>query len=433
MANKKISELSTSTSYTPSTTYVPVVDTSDTSESATGSNYKVPLSQFAGGEVPSNFVFVEQASDLPTPVGSVITLAADTTYQFVANVDLTGDRLVASRDTTIIGTSSETCKISSTGLGTGVPLLTSEWNTQVRNITFLDVHTAIALDGTANNASFDWTGVNFENVASVGSLNNVDNFIFFNGAFLSSVGLRISGTAGTISFSSSLFVGNGSAASIIDIGGTANISRRFRIIYSSVVAFGATTGVTVNASATIPVEGFILDQLNFSGGGTYLSGISKTDVESRILECRGIENTAILGGCFFTGNTTATVINTVNTPVQIQGTSSEYAANQQFTHTSPITLRYDGAISRSFVVRATLSVRGATNNLQCTMYMSKNGSVVTNSAVEGRTANSTEAVNMSFQYITELNTNDEISLWIANNNNTQDFTVTSCSFIANAI
>ena len=109
-----------------------------------------------------DFVFVSSKDDLPTPVSNVITLEDNVTYYFTTTVDLLGDRLVGGQNTVILGASSENSRITSTGLGTGVALFTTEWTTPIRHVTFQDVDTALAIDGSVNPPlALDWTGVNF--------------------------------------------------------------------------------------------------------------------------------------------------------------------------------------------------------------------------------------------------------------------------------
>jgi len=62
----------------------------------------------------STLILVDEKSDLPSASGGVITLADNYTYFFTTTVDLTGDRIVAGQNTTIIGGSSENCRIKST-------------------------------------------------------------------------------------------------------------------------------------------------------------------------------------------------------------------------------------------------------------------------------------------------------------------------------
>jgi hypothetical protein len=88
---------------------------------------------------PSNLNFITTKSDFPIASRGVITLTDNVTYFITTNIDLTGDRLVSGSNTTIIGGSSENCTLTSTGLGVGVPLLTIEYTTPIRNISFVNV------------------------------------------------------------------------------------------------------------------------------------------------------------------------------------------------------------------------------------------------------------------------------------------------------
>jgi DNA-binding ferritin-like protein (Dps family) len=72
-----------------------------------------------------NFIFVGSINDLPVAVNGVITLKDNYTYFFTKTVDLLGSRLVAGENTTILGGSSENCRIKSTGIATDVALLSS--------------------------------------------------------------------------------------------------------------------------------------------------------------------------------------------------------------------------------------------------------------------------------------------------------------------
>ena len=194
----------------------------------------------------TNLTFVGSKSDLPSSVGGVITLLSEHTYYFTADVDLEGDRLVGSQDTVILGASSENCSITSTGLGTGVALFTTEWTTPIRHITFKDVDTCLNINGVTNApVALDWTGVNFLNIPNIGEISTCDNWIYSKGAFLNSKGFTFSGTVGTIGIDNSIFVGSGSAGGIIELSSTLNVTRRFRVIYSSIVAFGATVGLSL--------------------------------------------------------------------------------------------------------------------------------------------------------------------------------------------
>lgn len=390
----------------------------------------------AAGSIDSlnNFVFVSTLLDLPAAVGGVITLAAETTYFFLNDLDLNGARLVGGSDTVILGASSENAKITSTGLGTGLAnaLFTTEWTTPIRHVTFGDVDTALNINGVTNApVALDWTGVNFQNVPNVGQISTCDNWIFSKGAFLNSKGLNFTGTVGTIGVDNSIFVGDGSAGSIFSIDAAATITRRFRIIYSSIVAFGSTVGIDFNTSATVPTEGYILDTINFSGGGTYTAGVTYLDNKVRWSDVKGLINTAEFGNYFMTNNATITPIAVSGTAYKIEGTTTENAINQKFTHTNN-RLTYTGGLDRNFQISATVSFTSG-NNKVIGLYINKNGSLVNSSEMYATTSGSGRAESIHVQTVLELTANDYIELWVENDTDTTDITVEFLNLICKSL
>jgi hypothetical protein len=388
-----------------------------------------------GGDVTiasGDIVFVNTKDDLPTAVENVITLANDVTYYFTTTVDLTGDRMVGGSNTVILGSSSENSRITSTGLGVGVALFTTEWTTPIRHVTFQDVDTAIAIDGSVNPPlALDWTGVNFLNVDNIGLIDTCDNFIYSKGAFLNSQNLQFSGTIGTIGMDNSIFVGSGASGNILDILSTCTITRRFRIIYSSMVVFGSSVGINVDASATIPTEGYILDTINFSAGGTYLTGVSYTDNKTRFVNSKGIENTAEIGNYYMTANATTTTISAVDTPVKILGNTTANTINQKFTHTDN-KLTYVGALIRDFQVTATASLTSGNNNV-IGLYVAKNGVVIASSEMYSTTSSGGRAESITCQTILELNEGDYVEMYVENTTAATNITVEYLNVICKSL
>jgi hypothetical protein len=390
---------------------------------------------FAAGNTPGeNFIFIKEKSDLPAPIGGVIYLADGLTYFITTHIDLTGDRLETAGIVTIIGTSSETASITSTGLGIGVPLLTSRYTLPIRFITFKDVDTGFYIDDDAGaNAplAIDWFGVNFLNVTTVGEIGSIDNFIYETGAFLGAQGLTFTGTVGTAGFVNSLFRGDGSAANIISIEETAIITRRFRIIYSSIVAFGSAVGINASISATIPVEGFILDTVNFSGGSTYVSGVQGNDNRARWAECRGVQNSAAISSYYMNGNAVATVISTIGAAVKVLGTTTSAPISQRFTNT-PNRATYIGAIQRDFKVSAVMSVESGNNNV-VGIYITKNGLLLIESEIYITTNAGGRAEGATCQVILEMLDGDFIEVFVENDTSTTNITVTDMNVIVEAL
>jgi hypothetical protein len=378
--------------------------------------------------IHGNLVWISNIDQLPTPVSNVITLLANTTYYFTANLDLLGDRLVGSENTCILGSSSECAFITSTGLGASVALFTTDYTTAIRHVSFHDVGTCIDIDGSRSGQTpaLDWTGVNFVDIPDVGTIKDVGNFIFSKGALLNSQGLIFDGTIGTVGIDNSIFTGDGSVGNIFEVKSTAIITRRFRIIYSSIVAFTSTVGIEVNASATIPSEGYILDTVNFSGGGTYISGVAYTDDKARFIGVRGVSNSAEIGSLYMIANATVTTITTISTPVKILGTTTLNTNSQKFTHASN-KLTYDGALNRTFKINCVASFTSG-NNKNISLFVAKNGVVDASSEIQATTDGNGKSEGISCQTIVEMIETDYIEIWIANNSGSNDITVQQLNF-----
>jgi hypothetical protein len=377
---------------------------------------KAPSSQF--------FVFVEGLEDLPQPISGVITLEANTTYFFTNDLDLLGNRLVGASDTTLIGGSSENCTLTSTGLGVGVALFTSEWTTPIREISFTDVDTAISINGNTNEVALDWTGVNFVNVPNIGTINTCDNFIYTKGAFLNAKGLKFTGTIGTIGLNNSLFSGDGLSGNIIELDASCVITRRFRVIYSSFVATSSTVGINVNVSATIPTESYILDTVNFAGGGTYLSGLDETSNDSLFINCIGITNTFVNGQMYMNNNATATTISNTTDFFKVAGTTTASSDNSKYSHSNN-RLTNDAIIERKYLVICNLSFEAGANNVcEFGFYDSELGAVRTPSRTKSTANTGGRAENVSFQCVISHNQNDYTEVWAKNTTATTNITVT---------
>jgi hypothetical protein len=380
------------------------------------------------------FVNVLSKTDFPAAVGGVITLAAGTAYIINGTVDLSGDRLETGGICALFGTSSETAFLTSTGLTAGVALITSTYTLPMQNLTIKDVDTAIDIGNTLSpeeTVALDWDAVNFSNIPNIGTISDCDNWIYTNSAILSSQGLVFDGTVGTIGSSNSIFVGSGAAGSIISVSSTATISRRFRIIYSSIVAFGSTTGIDVDVSATVPNEGYILDTCNFSGGGTYTAGVAYTDDKARWIECRGVQNTTATGNMTMSGNSTATTGLTQSVPAKVAGTTSLNSISQKFSHSSN-RLTYDGSLSREFQVTVVASLTSGNNKI-IGLFVAKNGTTISESEMQTTTSGTGRSESITCQTILELATSDYVEIFCSNESGTQDVTVEYLNVIVKGI
>lgn len=373
--------------------------------------------------IAENLVFVSEVTDLPEAVSGVISLAANTTYFFNGTIDLEGSRIVANENTTIIGGSSENCRIKSTGLSGA--LISSNFSLPMRNIT-IEANVAIDLDGDGTTTALDWFGVNFTNCATVGTIKDQSNVIFTDCAFLNSGGLTFNGTIGTIAFNSCLFDCNASNTVLI-LPSTLTVSRRFRVIYSSFVIGTGETGINLNSSTTIPVEGYILDTVNFSGAGTYTTGVAYSDNKSLFVNCRGITNSGNIAQYYMTGNATATIVSSSGVFYKVSGTTSSGAYVEKFTLTNN-RATYTGALTGFYKVTAVLSLTSGTNN-QIAVRVAKDGTTSAQSQNKTTTNGSGRSENVVCSDIVQLSTNNYIEIFVSNETVSTNITVQDLNVI----
>ena len=391
-----------------------------------GAILPISIASITNGDI----VFVSNKNDFPTAVGGVITLADNVTYFITTTIDLLGDRLVCGVNTTLIGGSSENCRIKSTGLATA--LITSNYSLPIRNIT-IEAALALNLDGDGTTTALDWFGVNFTDCAVIGTIKDYTNFIMSDCAFLNSGGMTLDGSIGSIAFSSCLFDCNASNTAFI-IPATANITRRFRIIYSSFIVLSGETGINVSASATISDERYILDTVNFSGGGTYLSGLGVTSNKALFINCVGITNSAVNGQIYMQGNTTATTVSVTNTFYKVAGTTTASVDNSKYLMPLNNRLTNDAAVTRKYLIQCILSFAGTSNDVyQFGFYDSKLGTIRTPSKTKSTSNSNGRNESVSFGCVVSHVAGDYLEIHGTNNSGSRNFTVTDMNFIITEI
>ncbi len=378
--------------------------------------------------IVNNFlVEVRAKSDLPVPSGGVITLADNVTYLFCGTIDLTGDRLVCGQNTVILGGSSENCRIKSTGLSASTALISSGYSLPIRSIA-VEHGTAINLDASATaNQALDWFGVNFVDCATVGTVKSYTNFIMQDCAFLNTGAITFDGTIGTIGFSQCIFDA-ASTKTLIILSSTLTVSRRFRVIYSAFVVASGETGINVSTSASIPVEGYILDTVNFAGGGTYTTGVTYDDNKALFFNCRGVANSGDFAHYYMSANATATTIGVSGVYYKVAGTTSPGSYTEKFSLATTNRATKTGVRVGYYKITAVASLT-AGNNQQVSMQIAFNGTGSTESTMTATTSGAGRAENMKCMDVLLLGENDYIEVFVANNTTTANITVESLQVI----
>jgi len=225
--------------------------------------------------VSDNFVVVKTLSDFPTPVANVITLLNDTTYFVTAEIDTLGNSFVLGDGTVIKGTSPLNAKLySSVALSSA--FLNSIYSVDFSNITIdSGAYTTILFSGNETTDTILLNNIVFDNCSFFGGILNYKNVLiydcFFNNCNSLSFDLTID----------NLHINNcniSTTSQFITIESTAIILNQFKVSNSYLYATGADVLIEANLSATIPVNGYILENNTFDGGSTlYVAFLTHSD------------------------------------------------------------------------------------------------------------------------------------------------------------
>ena len=381
----------------------------------------------------TNFKFIQSVDDFPEPVSGVITLESAATYIITKIVDLNGSRLDCAGVVAIVGESPELSQLISTGLSASSYLITSTYSLAINNIGLEHVK-VLDLDATTHaNQAIDWYGVNFLNATTdIGTIKNYDNAIFSTIGFLNSGGLTFDGTIGTVGFNNTIFQNATGLTSVI-LPATLTLSRRFRIDNSSFVSLAGETALNVSTSATIDNEGYILQNVNFAGGGTYLTGVQSTDNKARIEGCRGVNNSGSIGQYYMQANATVTTISASGTFYKAAGvtTTGSYVEKFDVTTTDNKAV-YNGSLTGFYKITAVASMTSG-NNKVLALRIALNGTTSTSSQTKSTSNGSSRSEAIMTQDIFELVTTDYLEIFVANTTDKTNITVEDLNVIIEKI
>ena len=232
--------------------------------------------------------------------------------------------------------------------------------------------------------------------------------------------------------------GEGSSASIrILAGGDASFNHSFidasnlsgaNANYSAILG-GKNHSILGSASSSFILGG----DVNLVKTGVINSGIlgggNITATTSNMVYVPSLHNTSpVMGGIKMSGNSTNTVISTINEWTKTSGTTSLMSESNKFSMPINGQLRYDGLDSFIGVITITFDaerVSGTTNLFEFSIF--KNGLPIPD-IVESHDS-STESKSVVFQTMVTLNTNDTIELYTRNIVDTDDILIKNSQII----
>jgi hypothetical protein len=371
----------------------------------------------SGAPTGSNVDVIYSVSDFAIQDATTITLSANTAYIFSAPIT-TSKRFIVGAGVSILSYTNFVQTLEYTG--TGVMFTIASGNVSIYALRFscpngtvfsytgagqLQMERSSCLScvnvGTINAVgitSFNWTNCSFPAISGNGLVFNGEFFVcsftkqYHQTTNASGILFDItSATFSTFEMADVEFIGVAGTKSIKGASGSAN--------------------VLSNSVATVSSSGLA------GGGATPLTGISITDIRWAFSGNSGVEDTIEDALIYFRNNVTQTVIGVANTPYLVAGTwvqsraskfTTTSAGRATFTAERPITVPVDIAAQLKMASGGTVNV---------TVYLAKNGSVISDSAITASVSSSAlTGVNIHWQLT--LNPNDYLEVFVANNTNT---------------
>lgn len=372
----------------------------------------------------SNTVVVNQESDFPTAVGGVITLTDNTNYILGANVT-TANRFVLGLNNSITANNIFNPVLTYTGSGvmfTGVD----------KNLTISDISlncasgTAFDISSTVAPASFFvMDSVIVQNCAKFANFNDMFTVVIRNsGSLNATTGITVAGTNYWSIFSiDRLNLPSTSASFIgIDLGSSTHQTLELdNLVFRAPAGAKGLKGLASSGNITANNLATCLNS-EFSGGLTPLDTITQNDIRWDFQRNTGVADTitdALLG---FNGNATETAISVATTPVLVNATWVLEDANK-FTTTTGGRATYNGERDSHLPVDVAVGVVAVGGgNKNCSLYIAKNGTVITSTKRTVQTSGSTPRT-WSIPWQLTLSNGDYIEVFVANDTDTVNLIV----------
>lgn len=367
----------------------------------------------------NNFVLVKSAADFPAPVGGVITLNANTTYEINGTITLTSR--IDLNNAWLRGVDAVNDRLVYTPASG--ELFTGTNGGSIKSLTLSAPNAGSTLFNL--NAAGANSNLIMENLY-ISGCNNVGTIAGFAGTvFMQTVAYFTNTNGITFSNDTNVIILN----TLWDKGNF-NTYERFTGTFSAILKSGgamqvlaANTATAVNISGITSITSGEMKNVMFIGTGTYKTGNFSNNWE---VESTGIttEKDDVAAGNIYVSTATATTFTAINTPTKILGTTT---ASNLFRVTSPTNNRlvYIGKKTRRFQVICSLSMIATANNKNFSFYIYKNGAALPESKQVFRLGSNTDRGSVTLSCTVDLATNQYIEVWAENNSDNTQITVES--------
>jgi hypothetical protein len=361
-------------------------------------------------------VVVNTITDLPTAVGGVITLAAETLYVQADDVAFSTSRLVLGVNTVYSGLDSLVVTASYTGT---LPFFTfTNISGSVKNIRITHPNSPLFSfsDNGANVLRISDVAYAGASIGTFGGNGSSVRFTNFSGSTTSN-GMLLAGNWKAFLFQPAL--SSIAAGTYIDLG-TATFDSisvtETTLDYPAGAFFMSgepnSGNMNVNGLATIT-------KTRLTGSGTPLEQITPDDAQFTFSANNKIRDSRSDGILYIQGNTVASTIASANTPVIAAGVWTAGPVGQ-FTATTGGRLTYVGGKDARLPITLSVSVAPTlSTGIAMSVYIAINGTIVAGSRRQGTgSAGLPTSITAPWQHT--FSTNDYVEVFVENNTNATD-------------
>lgn len=380
-----------------------------------------------GQITPSNEVLVHSASDLPTPVSNVITLAADTVYRVSGTVNIGNDRIIMSDNSVLIGTNQDYDKITSTT--TGVLITSSDVSCRLAQLGLTATSsTAFDVDGTGVE-SFDIIRcvISCDSIGDFDNVSNVD--IFRSSITATTAGMTFVGAFDELECNHLTITVSATNATCIDLGTATFNNIHFESCEVNNPS-GTGYGIDVAASGANLTSGNIghiinVDFATVVNASNYAEGANNWV----IMASNGVAPSIGKASGYTDGNANANTFGGgVGVPEVVNfGTSFVAGVQDKFTVTTAGRCTYTGVAKIVVLVvgAARVTMAGGASRVR-NLYIAKNGTKIA-SSISSKSLDGTNEGTYSINGIVSLSNGDYIELFIGAETATTSTTVDTAS------
>lgn len=375
-------------------------------------------------------IFVDDISDLPSPVGDLITLDENSVYIITGHVDLGNNRITLSSGSCLRGLCELNDTIKSTT--TGAVINSDDVNAVIRDMGVVSPSgSPISLKGN-NNVSCYIDHLRLLGCRDLGSIRGFE-FVFVDRCVFKSTtetttisGLRVGGTNTHTIITNNEFE-NLPTSGLSAITMQEDFMTDFAVISHN--GFDITNnGIGISAEAGASGIRIIIRDNDFEGTTTPLSGITHFTPYYEIKGNTEIPDSTIKGG-YSLNSSSDTNIATINVPVKVNGTTTIFPESERFEQTANNRLTFTGNRHCHVLVTYSYTISGSNNTLY-SLYLALNGQIIENSKSIVRLGVGSDQRTGTGSTLVSMNNGDYLEVWIENNSGTDNPTVENLSLTA---